>query len=1009
MPALVVLGRRWHIAADDLPLPSLMGGFWHMAILVLISVDLSFVVEQLNTTCPYRRRHIAYLSSHLCCFFVNSILHTWTFFESIRGSIFQVHRRRRVVPLVLAVVIFYGLTISSNVYGTRQLYLQNGESRCSALPGRLHLNHDALLEVIVVATWISIFIGFIAMVITLNLFSTYQATNSNWLSRFRLYRLVCICCLSPCGDQGGGGANDGSKVGDTSSGRNMSPMVVIANVFTHMFGRVDMTLTDYIAAFTLLGVRHNRTKPALAYCNAQPPRWLLVDSFRTNQGCRTGISLADRHGGDCSGGRVPICCEDVALQAPTVVELSMDDRSAVVGGGDSGRVGGELPQGSLASAEMNSHSLPNTTSGETATAAAATATVEKITLHVDAATNSSPRLPVALMLPATGDAYTASAVPRTITTTTTTTTSKTNTSVSENNSTASMVNAGACNGAAVCSDTKTHTVSINKSEAPQDAEVGGSRPASPLGPTEAPQRTISWPQLWGSHDFAQPNASKEVMQEALHYMRFAMAVYGWKMYLWMNRLRATNCCRLCLGRNCGCCRQLSYFIRAVGPDYGPSEGCCSAAKLLEREAITQMTGVPDDEILYVCYDNRVGGLLPYYVAVDRQRRSVVVAVRGSLSLSDVVTDLLCEPAEYDVPGVPHTDGSGRRVLWAHRGMLESTRATLADLQKQGVLAAATADWPADVDAQKRLLQQLPSERARAVASRLRGACSGFRVVVTGHSLGAGVTGLLGPLLHKQFNKLRCWAFAPPGGLMSPKAAELTHGICISLVHAKDMIPRLAVNTMEQLVQDLVNVGVYSRIRKLSIIGSLIMMNARPPLEELFLPPDMTLKPELQKVLDSYSSPEGFSVKVADQFVGARDFLPPGHMLYVERRKRQHEEVPCCTCNVCMLDLSSRNANYICRWIQVKDLMEAGLVISRSMFLDHLPDNTLYALERAVNQLNDLPTGPPSSSSAAVTVGLDPPGANEGSSSDDQTPTPNASPPAPLSGAIAAAATREPPV
>ncbi|GIL75888.1 hypothetical protein Vretimale_5586 [Volvox reticuliferus] len=148
MPALFVLGRRWHIAADDLPLPSLMGALWHIGIVVVISVDLSFVVEQLNTTCPYRRRHVAYLSSHLICFFVNSILYTWTFFESFQGSMFQVHRRRRVAPLVLAVVVFYCLTISSNIYGTHLLYLQSNGPRCQALSGRLHLNHSALLEAV---------------------------------------------------------------------------------------------------------------------------------------------------------------------------------------------------------------------------------------------------------------------------------------------------------------------------------------------------------------------------------------------------------------------------------------------------------------------------------------------------------------------------------------------------------------------------------------------------------------------------------------------------------------------------------------------------------------------------------------------------------------------------------------------------------------------------------------------------------------------------------------------
>lgn len=41
---------------------------------------------------------------------------------------------------------------------------------------------------------------------------------------------------------------------------------------------------------------------------------------------------------------------------------------------------------------------------------------------------------------------------------------------------------------------------------------------------------------------------------------------------------------------------------------------------------------------------------------------------------------------------------------------------------------------------------------------------------------------------------------PPVPAPSPQAAELTRAYCVSVVHAKDMIPRLAVATMEQLVQ-----------------------------------------------------------------------------------------------------------------------------------------------------------------------------------------------------------------
>ena len=42
---------------------------------------------------------------------------------------------------------------------------------------------------------------------------------------------------------------------------------------------------------------------------------------------------------------------------------------------------------------------------------------------------------------------------------------------------------------------------------------------------------------------------------------------------------------------------------------------------------------------------------------------------------------------------------------------------------------------------------------------------GYRLVITGHSLGAGVASLLAVLLKPQYPHLICYAFSPPGGLM----------------------------------------------------------------------------------------------------------------------------------------------------------------------------------------------------------------------------------------------------
>lgn len=40
---------------------------------------------------------------------------------------------------------------------------------------------------------------------------------------------------------------------------------------------------------------------------------------------------------------------------------------------------------------------------------------------------------------------------------------------------------------------------------------------------------------------------------------------------------------------------------------------------------------------------QVGGLLPYEIMLDEEKRAVVLSVRGSMSQHDVVTDLVAEP------------------------------------------------------------------------------------------------------------------------------------------------------------------------------------------------------------------------------------------------------------------------------------------------------------------------------------------------------------------------------
>ncbi|KAG2450487.1 hypothetical protein HYH02_004988 [Chlamydomonas schloesseri] len=939
MPALVIFGRRWHIAGDDLPIPSLVGAVWHLGWEVAIAVALAYVVYQWDReTCPQRQKHIGFLACQVFFFFTNGLLHTWCFFESKRGSIFQTHRRRLAGPLVVAVLCFYLLTIGNTIYGTVITAELLFEAPCEPLPGALHLSYPALLRAIVIITWVAMTVGFIALLITYNLFPAYSAA-STWQARCNLCRYLFYCCLVPAERMCGCRRRDESAAAHQieledrrrSQAQNLSPAIVIAQIFTEVFGTVDMVLSDHVAAFALVGARHRATKPAQLYANEPPPDWIQQQQQHDGQAA-PGAAASN---GKVAGGSDAAAA--ALLRPPVVVELAVGDRRGGSGTKAAAAVGGEASKGergapsptSMATTTgatdvsitttttSNPNGMATTATTATTTATATTTTSQSAATFVDRGLHLPSGLPDAgAVSHAVGDAV-SGAVHH----------------VAEG--AAQLGAAGNALG---------HKVQATVSAA--TAAVFG-HPVLPNG--ELPR--LVDPSCEWNGVLEPSNVTEEVMEEALYYMRFATAVYGWKMFLWLNRTNVQRWCNLCVGRGCGCCRQSAYFVEAVGPDVGPSEGCCSAVKLMEREAITQMTGAADEDILYVCYENQVEGILPYYIAVDRARRSLVLAVRGSLSLRDVVTDLLCAPAPMTIPGVEGKDAHGRNTLWAHRGILLSTLAILKHVREQGVLQAAVADWPADEQAQAAALAALPSERARVIARRLGGQCSGWRVVITGHSLGGGVTGLLGPYLRAEFPSLRCWAFAPPGGLMSPEAAALTHDYCIGLIHAKDMIPRLSVSAMEQLVQELVTAGAHSRHSKLDIVLDVMFAGRRPGQAQLFRRfEDLTR--EQHDVLDQYTKNIS-EYRTESQFAAARNFVPCGHLLYVERRKPAALEPRCgvcCSCNLCLLDTHLKDYKYACRWIQPSQLMRVGLVVSRSMFLDHLPDMTLKAMSMAYEQL-----------------------------------------------------------
>ena len=154
------------------------------------------------------------------------------------------------------------------------------------------------------------------------------------------------------------------------------------------------------------------------------------------------------------------------------------------------------------------------------------------------------------------------------------------------------------------------------------------------------------------------------------------------------------------------------------------------------------------------------------MAVDHQTSSVVVAIRGTLSGHDALTDLAAVVDPISVDGLP--------AGWmAHRGMLQSAHFLLRQLEKSDILKRAFTKYPT------------------------------YELVITWHSLGAGAAVLLSILLKPIYPKVRCFAFSPPGGLLSLAAARFTETFCMSVIIGDDLVPRLSLSTLEALKRQMI--------------------------------------------------------------------------------------------------------------------------------------------------------------------------------------------------------------
>ncbi|KAL3160591.1 hypothetical protein ABBQ32_010523 [Trebouxia sp. C0010 RCD-2024] len=147
----------------------------------------------------------------------------------------------------------------------------------------------------------------------------------------------------------------------------------------------------------------------------------------------------------------------------------------------------------------------------------------------------------------------------------------------------------------------------------------------------------------------------------------------------------------------------------------------------------------------------------YYVATHTEKKEVVVAVRGTWAVEDVVTDITALPVAFD---------GGEHLV--HSGMSASALYLF--------------------------------ERLYSLAKALK---DDYQLILVGHSLGAGAAALLAMMLKSRgISNMHCYAFAPPMCCEPDLASTCSHCVT-SVIFRDDIISRISQESVVALYQELV--------------------------------------------------------------------------------------------------------------------------------------------------------------------------------------------------------------
>ncbi|CAH8628475.1 unnamed protein product [Schistosoma intercalatum] len=250
------------------------------------------------------------------------------------------------------------------------------------------------------------------------------------------------------------------------------------------------------------------------------------------------------------------------------------------------------------------------------------------------------------------------------------------------------------------------------------------------------------------------------IQRIYRIAELVTAVYGKLLYYSMN-----------LGKPGATCRLLHHLPCCLNSCNPVSSGntklsCCICSKYTcDLAAILEFTCLREDQFIKLSYDNSVYQS-PYFVAVDDFSKCIVISIRGTLSFDDTIVDLLYDGVRLSEVEDFVESKTGRRPCFiGHRGMVERARHLYSCLLTDHSIETAFGKKPQ------------------------------YKLVVCGHSLGAGIASFLSVILHCKYPDVKGYAFSAPLGMMNQELADYCKPFLLSIIYGYDIFARMNKSTI----------------------------------------------------------------------------------------------------------------------------------------------------------------------------------------------------------------------